>query len=119
LLLLLHQVAAGIPFSYEEEDSYDYEFLVDAASVGIGAKALAGATAFLRNGVRAKAFIRGQATDTVSYELDRANFNTLNLNSGSDRVISSSIGAYLNTAKDDDESFFTDVEPANTFLFGH
>ena len=113
------QVSVGIPFAYDEQSSYDYDFLDNSASIGIGAKAVAGATAFLRNGVRAKAFLRGQTSDATSYTLDRANFNTATLQSGANTVIGGSIGAYLNNAKEEDDSFFTTSGNTNTFLFGH
>jgi hypothetical protein len=91
---------------------------VDAASIGIGAKALAGATAALRRSrLPVKAFVRAQTSDTVNYELDQANFNTLQLTSGSTRVATGSAGAYLNSGEGLDP-FFADRGTTNIFFVG-
>ena len=111
-------MSGGIPFAYGSND--DYDALVNSAFIGIGAKALTGATAALkRSRLPVKAFINTQSTDTVNYELDRANFNTLQLGSGSTRIAAGSVGAYLNAGKAEDD-FFTVRGPTNNFLIaGH
>lgn len=107
-----------MPFTYEEQGSYDYEFGLGQATIGVGAKGVASSVAKLRQALITKAAARAQAASTAAYSQNRLAFNTLTGSRTDAASLSASGGGYIVRQQDNPDDFLVTTPELDPLVFG-